>query len=497
MSARPIMIQGTQSDAGKSMIATALCRIFSEDGWKTAPFKSQNMALNSYITTDGKEIGRAQGVQAEAAGVEATTEMNPILIKPSAESRAQIVVHGAPLRSMEAGEYRKDFYDTGLAVIKEAYRSLAGKYERIVIEGAGSPAEVNLNDRELVNMRVAAIAGSPVILVADIDRGGVFASIVGTLELLSEEDRARVAGIIINKFRGDLSLLQPGVDWLQDYTGKPVLGVLPFIEGLAIEEEDSLGIARYGKTTAEAVIDIAIIAYPRVSNYTDMDPFKYEPDCSVRFVKRVKDLGDPDMILLPGSKSTIADLIHLHESGLAEALIEKAETTLTIGICGGYQMLGAEVTDPFRLESEHESVRGLGLLPSLRTEIAHQKVTVRTKGKAAWENKRVPLSGYEIHMGKTLHRETPWIEKEDGEMEGAAAGKAAGTYLHDLFHNDEFRHHLLNSVRLQKGKEAIERPVFSELREASFAKLAAQFRSSIDMEKLERIMQEFEQKGEK
>lgn len=270
----PVMIQGTHSDAGKSAIVTALCRIFVQDGFKTAPFKSQNMALNSYITVDGKEIGRAQGVQAEAARIVATTDMNPILIKPNGNVESQIVVHGRPYMNMKAGEYREEFFQQGLQVIREAYDRLSKSYERIVIEGAGSPAEINLNDRELVNMRVARIANAPVILVGDIDKGGVFASLVGTLQLLEPEDRKRVIGVIINKFRGDVALLQPGLTWFEEYTGVPVLGVVPYIENLLIEAEDSLVLHTYtSKQDESKEMDIAVIRHPMISNFTDLDPF--------------------------------------------------------------------------------------------------------------------------------------------------------------------------------------------------------------------------------
>ncbi|SDO24112.1 cobyric acid synthase [Alkalicoccus daliensis] len=495
MRALPMMIQGTQSDAGKSTIAAALCRIFSEDGWKTTPFKSQNMANNSYITRDGKEIGRAQGVQAEAAGIDADTDMNPILIKPSGEARAQIVVHGKPLRTMEAGEYRQDYYETGLQVIEAAYRRLESTYERIVIEGAGSPAEINLNDRELVNMKVAEIADAPVILTADIDRGGVFANIVGTLQLLNEKERTRIVGIIINKFRGDISLLQPGLDWLEEYTGKPVLGVLPFIEDLAIEEEDSLGIDRVRQKKSGAVIEIAVIAYPRVSNYTDIDPFLYEPDCNVRFVKERKELGKPDIIILPGSKSTISDLMYLKKKGFDTALREAADASFIFGVCGGYQMLGKKVTDPGQVESSVKEIEGLGFFPTMQTEVEKEKNTIRTSGWLQWQGRMQEVSGYEIHMGTTKHAEASWMKKENGEAEGALNQKAAGTYMHDVFHNDKFRHALLNELRDIKGVPPIERPFFHELREASFSKLADNFREHIDMEALEASITNFRQKG--
>lgn len=331
------MIQGTHSDAGKSMIATAFCRIFKEDGYQTAPFKSQNMALNSYITMDGKEIGRAQGIQAEAAGVEATTNMNPILIKPTRDHESQIVVHGKPLRNMFAFQYRQEFFNEGLNVITESYKELASHYDRIVIEGAGSPAEVNLNDRELVNMRVAKIAQAPVVLVGDIDKGGVFASLVGTLQLLPDEHKPRVIGVLINKFRGDLELLKPGLKWFEEYTGVPVLGVIPYMHDVEIDAEDSLSLRNYSTLVNPLKeIDIAVISYPRISNFTDIDPLSLEEDCHVRLVTKPSQLGTPDLIVLPGSKNTIEDAQFLQESGLDLAInqVLNATNAHVIGICG-------------------------------------------------------------------------------------------------------------------------------------------------------------------
>ncbi|WP_245922517.1 cobyric acid synthase [Alkalicoccus saliphilus] len=494
MRALPIMIQGTQSDAGKSLAAAALCRIFAEEGWKTAPFKSQNMALNSFITADGKEIGRAQGLQAEAAGIEADTNMNPILIKPSGESSAQIVVHGKPLKTMKAGEYREDYYETGLHVITEAWKRLESSYERVVIEGAGSPAEINLNDRELVNMKVASITGAPVVLVADIDRGGVFANVVGTLQLLSEEDKERVIGIIINKFRGDITLLQPGLDWLENYTGVPVLGVLPYIEGLALEEEDSLGLGKYSGEREEADIDIAVISLPRMSNYTDIDPFVHEPDCRVRFVKKREEMGEPDIIILPGSKAVMADLAYLKENGFDEVLQSAAGKTRIIGICGGFQMMGESVTDEHHVESEVPSAEGLGLFSSLSTKLTTDKVTVRSSGTLHWKDRNLPVTGYEIHMGISSHSENSWIKKADGGVDGAVKGKTAGTYFHGLFHSDEWRFYFLNDIRKEKGLPPVERKKFQDIRESSFQRLSKVFREHIDLEKIEKKMMDF-QKG--
>lgn len=495
----PIMIQGTNSDAGKSMLVTAFCRIFTQDGYKTAPFKSQNMALNSYITVDGYEIGRAQGVQAEAAGITATTDMNPILIKPSSENDSQIVVKGKPYKNMKGMRYREEFYEKGLALIKESYQNLASQYERIVIEGAGSPAEVNLNDRELVNMRVARITNAPVIIVGDIEKGGVFASLVGTLQLLPEEDKQRVIGVIINKFWGDLSLLQSGLDWFEEYTGLPVFGVVPFLPNLNIEAEDSVILDSY-RTVHDTSkdIDIAVIRYPKISNFTDVDPFFSEADCSVRFVSRGDQLKEPDLVILPGSKNTIEDLLFLENSGLKKKILELQHCgkAVIFGICGGYQMLGEEIQDPHHVESELERVDGLGLLP-LNTVMTEEKTTIQSQGILIYDGKQFSIKGYEIHMGQTSLTEaaaTPFIQKDNGSEGCKAKGEQVlGTYFHGIFHNDEFRSYLLNKIRKNKGLPPIEeRIAFNQLREESFDLLAEHVRKHVKIDDIIAKMKEFQ-----
>jgi adenosylcobyric acid synthase len=505
--ALPLMIQGTHSDAGKSAIVTALCRIFAKDGYRTAPFKSQNMALNSYITLDGKEIGRAQGVQAEAAGIIATTDMNPILIKPTRENESQIVVHGKPFKNMQAKKYRSDFFKMGLELIEEAYNRLADSYERIVIEGAGSPAEINLNDREMVNMRVARMTNAPVIIVGDIEKGGVFASLVGTLQLLEPEDRDRVIGVIINKFRGDVSLLEPGLTWFEEYTGKPVLGVIPYIHNLHIDAEDSVILNQYtSQVDTSKEIDIAVVRYPMISNFTDVDPFFVEPDCHVRFVTNRRELGQPDLIILPGSKNTIEDMLFLEKSGLAGQIKERASTgTQIIGICGGYQMLGELIEDPFEVESPLKSIDGLGLI-SLQTKLTREKRTTRSKGTIAIGGLVIPVTGYEIHMGESKQSVeiTPLIHLENqqvshtGEMEGntdgaiSEKGQIMGTYFHGIFHNDVFRTVMLNNIREKKELEPIEdRVSFNQLREDGFDLLADNVRKHIQLDVIKKHMKDF------
>jgi adenosylcobyric acid synthase len=499
--ALPIMFQGTHSDAGKSVIVTAFCRMFAQDGFKTAPFKSQNMALNSYITIDGKEIGRAQGVQAEAAGIMATTHMNPILIKPTRNNEAQIVVHGKPYKNMEAGVYRKEFFHTGLQLIEESLTILSHTYDRIVIEGAGSPAEVNLNDRELVNMRVARMANAPVILIGDIEKGGVFASLVGTLQLLEPEDRDRVIGVIINKFRGDVRLLEPGLTWFEEYTGKPVLGVIPYLEHLNIDAEDSVILNQYtAAKNSEKELDIAVIQYPKISNFTDVDPFFTEPDCDVRFITKADQLQEPDLVILPGSKNTIEDLMFVKESGIAEKLMElhRKKQSLIFGICGGYQMLGREIRDPFAIESPHPYIEGLCLLP-LYTIITKEKTTKLSEGQLTFHGKTFGVKGYEIHMGETAsdvdcEALITASDKRDGCT--SADEQVIGTYFHGIFHNDAFRETVLNVIREKKGLAPIyHRVSFNQLREEAFDRLADHVRKNVKFDIIQQKMEEFQQRG--
>lgn len=491
------MFQGTHSDAGKSVIATAFCRMFAQDGWKTAPFKSQNMSLNSYVTPDGKEIGRAQGIQAEAAGVAARVEMNPILIKPSRDHESQIVVLGKPYANMQAFAYRNEFFDQGLAVIRQSLETLMNEYDRLVIEGAGSPAEVNLNDRELVNMRIARLANAPVVLIGDIERGGVFASLVGTLSLLEPEDRKRVIGVIINKFRGDVSLLKPGLDWFEQHTGVPVLGVVPYLPDLTIDAEDSLSLERFASSVGgEEAIDIAVIRYPKIANFTDIDPLLAEPDCRVRLVTHAGELGEPDVIVLPGSKNTIEDLIYMKKRGLASRIVSLVNEgkVRVVGLCGGYQMLGAVIRDPYGVETPLLEVKGLGLLP-METTLERTKITIRSEGVLTWGGERFAVQGYEIHMGRSapLSGYAPLIEA-DGRHEGAKHSdeRVLGTYMHDLFHNDAFRTAFLNAIRREKGAPLHGAVSFHTRKEAMFDRLAAHVREHVDVGRIEQMMRQFQ-----
>lgn len=511
-----LMLQGTASDVGKSVVTAALCRIFMQDGYRTAPFKSQNMALNSYVTADGKEIGRAQGMQAEACGIEATTDMNPILIKPTHDMHAQIVVHGRPLANMSAASYRSDYLPTAKAMVMEALGHLRSAYDIVVMEGAGSPAEINLKDRDIVNMNLAGWADAPVILVADIDRGGVFAFLVGTLELLEPHERKRVKGFIINKFRGDLSLLQPGLNWLEERTGIPVLGVLPYIVDIRLEAEDSVvleSLPQKQQRGDASDIDIAVIRSPRISNFTDVDPLREEPGVNVRFVSKSAELGKPDVIILPGTKNTLGDLDYIRSEGFETAIAEAmhASGAQLVGICGGYQMLGQKLSDPHGLENPHaQEMEGLGYLP-LATIFAEEKRTVRVRGQllrdcpilpGGWDNSNpVPVEGYEIHMGSTTLLDEPKaaacplfeVAEAGAELKtegcGLTDGHVWGTYLHGIFHNDEFRGQWLNGIREAKGLERAE-AAFSvkELKEKEFDRVAETVRRHLRMDAVYKLM---------
>ncbi len=453
------MLQGTSSDVGKSVLCTALCRIFSHRGLKVAPFKSQNMSNNSYVTSDGGEIGRAQGIQAEAAKIEASVFMNPILLKPSSDNFSEVIVLGKSSHSYSGREYRQHFYETGLKTIKQATEKLSEQFDYLIVEGAGSPVEINLNDRELVNMRVAKMVDLPVILVADIDRGGVFASIVGTLQLLSDEERNRVVGVIINKFRGDISLFHSGLKWLEEYTGKRILGVVPFIDEIGIEAEDSLAIGQMRKVIKpSSQIDIAVIKLPYVSNFTDLEPFCYECDVSIRFVERAEDLGKPDALIIPGTKSTIHDLQFLRQKGLDQAIVAYVKNGGRVfGICGGYQILGREIIDEAGTDTGVEKCKqaGLNILP-ITTVFGKEKLVKRSKGTIY--NSQISVEGYEIHLGETIHHKiegsfSPFIQYDNHQFDGLcdSSGRIIGTYFHHLFHNDEWRSYWLNQIRVENN----------------------------------------------
>ena len=492
MPAKTLMIQGTASSVGKSTIVAGLCRIFQQDGFKVAPFKAQNMALNSFVTKEGGEIGRAQAVQAEAAGIEPSIHMNPVLLKPEADNRSQIIVLGKVAKNMEANQYY-NYTPNLLKIIEDSLNRLLSTYDIVVIEGAGSPAEINLKEREIVNMRVARMANAPVLLTGDIDRGGVFASIIGTMELLTQQECDLIKGFIINKFRGDIKLLKPGLDTLEKRTGKPVLGVIPYLRDIGIAQEDSVYLDERQTGPANGTVDVAVIRLPHISNYDDFDPLE-EQGCTIRYVNNASELGNPDLLILPGTKSTISDSIHLQRQGLAQAVIQRAQSgTPVIGICGGYQMLGKYIHDPDKVESQHNNIRGLGLLNSTTT-FHNDKTTTQVKARVYADKgllkgiKDIEVTGYEIHMGQTKSQNCQPVLKVFETPQGKADyfdgitsdnGLIFGTYVHGLFHNNEFTCRLLNRLRqLRKLPEALTTPIN---RQEIYDKLADIIRHNLDL----------------
>ena len=502
-----IMMMGTSSHVGKSILTTALCRIFYQEGRRVVPFKAQNMALNSYVTKDGGEMGRAQVAQAEAAGLEPAVDMNPVLLKPTGNSCSQVILMGKPLGNMSAREYHQGYSLKAFDTVKEALARLDREYDTIVIEGAGSPAEVNLKANDIVNMRVAKYLQAPVLLIADIDRGGALASLVGTLELLDEDERALVKGLVINKFRGDVTLLQPAVDFLEEKTGKPVLGIIPHVGDLGIDDEDSVSLEEKGSLPQAGAIHVAVIRTPKISNFTDFDCIGGEEDVALSYIRDAESLGKPDLVILPGSKNTTEDLLYLRQSGM-EAAIKAlvAEGTPLVGICGGYQMLGKSIEDPKHVESERGGVEGFGLLP-METIFHGEKITSQVELDCPSLNflgqniEGKGLRGYEIHMGQTKFpsgTEHPLIitrkaGAECWQEEGLVSGNGLvfGTYVHGIFDNDAFRRDILNALRLRKGLEPLKNTHNTQAeKQHSYDRLAKIVRESLDMKKLREIMGE-------
>lgn len=502
--AKVIMVQGTMSNAGKSLLVAGLCRIFKQDGYRVAPFKSQNMALNSYITKEGLEMGRAQVMQAEAAGVEPVVAMNPILLKPTTHVGSQVIVNGEVLGNMSAREYFA-YKKQLVPKIQKAFRELEKQADIIVIEGAGSPAEINLRENDIVNMGLAELVDAPVLLVGDIDRGGVFAQLLGTLMLLEESEKERVKGLVINKFRGDKTILDPGVVMLEERGHVPVVGVVPYME-LSIDDEDSLS-SRFEKKQT-GLIDIAVIRYPRISNFTDLSVFEQMEEVSVRYVEHPKDLHHPDMIVLPGSKNTMADLKWMRENGLEALIKKKASDTVVFGICGGYQMLGKKISDPHAVEAGG-SQTGMELLP-LMTELQEEKT--RTQVTGSFGTLTGPLlglsgqkiSGYEIHMGSTervdaepdtaynrlcsIRDERTKQEKTDG----AICGNVYGSYVHGIFDEGEIAKTVVGILAEKKGVllDTSTMMDYSQFKEQQYDKLADGLRKSMDMEAVYAMLRE-------
>ena len=491
--AKAIMIQGTMSNAGKSFLAAGLCRLFQRDGFRVAPFKSQNMALNSYVTADGCEIGRAQAVQAEACGLLPDVRMNPILLKPVTDMGSQVILMGKSAGIMKADEYyrKKKEY---IPLIRDAYESLAAENDIIVIEGAGSPVELNLKENDIVNMGMAEIADSPVILVGDIDRGGVFAQLYGTCALLEPHEKERIVGLIINKFRGDIGLLTGGLETLEQLTGKRVLGVVPYMD-VRMEAEDSLADCLQEKPSGDgtpAGIDIAVIRFPRISNFTDFQPLSGEPGVRVRYVGTMDELGSPDLIILPGTRSTMKDLGWFRECGLMEAVLGiHGKGTPVLGICGGYQMLGTRIEDPDGQEGSG-FMAGLCLLPAV-TVFKAEKVTRQAAGRTAVTGilslDGLPLEGYEVHQGRTFSDGASPFAVLDGAADGCVSGLVFGTYLHGLFDSDPFRRSFLEWLAVRKGVSLPDSGLnYRTGRGRQYDRAAEILRSSIDLEAVYRFM---------
>ena len=486
------MIQGTMSNAGKSLLAAGLCRIFRQDGYRVAPFKSQNMALNSFATKEGLEMGRAQAVQAEAAGIEPMACMNPILLKPTDDEGSQVIVNGRSIGNMKARDYFA-FKTELIPVIKEAFAKLSENTDIIVIEGAGSPAEINLKKNDIVNMGMAEMVDAPVLLVGDIDRGGVFAQLLGTLMLLDPDEKKRIEGLIINKFRGDASLLDSGIKMLEEKGGVPVAGVVPYME-VKVEDEDSL--SERLVSTRRGEIDIAVIRVPKISNFSDLDVFEQFPQVSVRYVSEPGRLGKPDMIVLPGSKSTIADLKWLRERGFESAICKCIEeNTPVFGICGGYQMLGCSISDPEGVEGGG-SIQGLGFL-SADTVLSGEKRTEQFSGICTGatgilsELSGLKIEGYEIHMGVT-HPAGSTHTDFTSEGTGICKGNIYGTYIHGFFDRGQIAETVVKALAERKGiqyagGEAVDHRAFKE---KEFDRLAEVLRVSLDMEKIYSMLRE-------
>lgn len=471
------MLVGTGSDVGKSLIAAGLCRIFRQDGYRPAPFKAQNMALNSYATSDGLEIGRAQAVQAEAAGIDCSTDMNPILLKPSGEHTSQVVLNGHPSGNADAYQYfRKEGKDELRKIAHDAFDRLKKRYNPIVLEGAGSISELNLRDGDIVNMSMAAYAGANVILVADIDRGGVFGSVYGSIMLQLPEHRKLIKGIIINKFRGDLRLFEDGRRMLEEICGVPVLGVVPMAAHIHIDEEDSVALSLKDKRSASGKVNVAVVLLKHISNFTDFNVLERHPHVNLYYAATPEDIADADIIILPGSKNTLDDLLDIRKRGIAKVILEAREKGKTvIGICGGYQMMGDEIVDTERVEGNLEMLPGLGLLP-VRTKMSNYKTTRQVKFRFM-EDERI-CDGYEIHMGRTVSLH-PFITFEDGTPEGCIAdGRCFGSYVHGLLDNAAVIEFILNPFLREQKKEEFDPASY---RQSQYDLLADWLRKYVDI----------------
>lgn len=486
--AKAIMIQGTSSNSGKSIITAGLCRILFEDGYKVAPFKAQNMALNSFVTEDFLEMGRAQVVQAYACKLKPDVRMNPILLKPDSDTGSQVIVKGKPIGNMNFYNYSSIKNDLK-KVIKEAYESLSKEYDIIVIEGAGSPAEINLKDKDIVNMHTAKMASAPVMIVGDIDRGGVFASFVGTLELMDDSEKNIIKGFIINKFRGDITLLKSGIDMLEKRTCKKVFGVIPMIKGFKLPDEDSVEFKKkVGKSGFDRNkdINIALIDLPHISNFTDFDPFDHEPDVNLYVVDDPGDLKNADIIIIPGSKNVIGDALYIREKGFFKELRNNFNEKIIIGICGGYQILGNTISDPDSIESNQKKIDGIGLL-NIETILDKEKNLKQVSAKCI--DNETSITGYEIHHGNTMSKEMKYIVSDNNDELGCINQNKNiwGTYIHGIFDNNDFRRDILNKVRIKKKLNPINETNNYNI-DMKLSKLAGILRNNLDIKSIYKII---------
>ncbi len=496
------MVQGTASSVGKSLLCAAFCRILKQDGVNAVPFKSQNMALNSFVTEDGFEMGRAQVSQAEAAGIKPQVEMNPVLLKPTSDQGSQVIVMGKPVGNMAAMKYMQ-WKEKLLPVIDKAFETLARNYDVVVIEGAGSPAEINLREKDLVNMGLACRLKAPVILAGDIDRGGVFASLYGTVALLQPAERDLLKGVIINKFRGDRKVLEPGLRQLEELINKPVLGVIPYMR-LNLDDEDSVT-DRFANRSNDRALKVQVVLLPRISNFTDFNPLELYDDVNLTYIHEPDELNSPDLLILPGSKNTIEDLLHLRTGGWEEPLKDYvARGGFLMGICGGFQMLGQRILDPQGVESTAPEVRGFNFLP-LETVMEAEKSTRQVEAvwrysdngyfSAMGEEER--LVGYEIHMGRTDYRSAnhPVYVSTTGQWEGAVSegGNVFGTYMHGIFDNFAWTNNLLNSLRRMRGlseRSSALPGTYQEYKEKEYDLLADTVRDNLAMDQVYRIIEQ-------
>ncbi|WP_009632203.1 cobyric acid synthase CobQ [Synechocystis sp. PCC 7509] len=486
---KSLMVVGTTSHAGKSLITTAICRIMSRRGWRVAPFKGQNMALNAYVTASGGEIGYAQAVQAWAAGTQPTIEMNPILLKPQGDMTSQVILKGKAVGKVGAADYYQQYFDIGWQAIQDSLQQLSTEFDLIVCEGAGSPAEINLKHRDLTNMRVAKHLNAPTLLVVDIERGGAFAHVVGTLALLDPDERALIRGIIINKFRGMRSILQPGIEWLEQYTGIPVVGVIPWLEQV-FPAEDSLDLFERKTSSSQGDLNITVLRLPRIANFTDFDPLESEPTVSLKYLHPKQELGHPDAVIIPGTKTTIADLLLLQKTGMAEAIKNYAASGGTVlGICGGYQMMGQYLTDPDRLESEYSKCDGLDLLP-IKTMITDYKIAKQRQVTSNFPQSGLPVAGYEIHQGRSRLIDLEAGTKDYSPLfDDPSLGLVDkdqlvwGSYLHGLFDNGAWRRAWLNRLRQQRGLKSLPTgiPNYREQRESMLDTLATNIEAHLNL----------------